>query len=169
MTDERYNEIIEFIQKEFDISQKKQCLVELHFCIRDEEYLDEEYLKGVMETVKSKFNGEEIEFIDKLHKKLTIDAKPWVAEEDIRSFWETRNPPLLKVRKMINISENQINYLKKYMNPEVVDVYIQTNDLGNLLIDFDDAIIEFGMDEDQEITPLGVEMQKIYDQIFNQN
>lgn len=70
---------------------------------------------------------------------------------------------------MINISESQINFLKKYMNPDVVDAYIQANDLGNLLIDFDDAIIDIGMDEDQEITRLGAEMQKIYDEIFYQN
>lgn len=70
---------------------------------------------------------------------------------------------------MINITEKQINYLKKYIKPKVVDDYIQKNDLGNLLIDFDDAIIEFGMDEHQEITNLGVEMQKIYDEIFYQN
>lgn len=70
---------------------------------------------------------------------------------------------------MINITEKQIEYLKKYIKPVELDDYIKGNDLGSLLIAFDDAIIEYGMDEQQEITGLGVEMQKIYDEIYYQN
>lgn len=70
---------------------------------------------------------------------------------------------------MLNITKEQVDYLKLYLEPELVDKYIEDDDIGNLLIDYDDAIIELGMDKTQEITHKGIEMQKIYDQIYNQN
>ena len=50
-----------------------------------------------------------------------------------------------------------------------MDTLIANDDIEKLLICFDDAIIEFGMDKEQEITSKGIEMQKIYDEIYNQN
>ncbi len=68
---------------------------------------------------------------------------------------------------MLNITDEQKKILNKYLDN--VNELIDNNNIEKLLIEFDDAIIEFGMDNDQEITIKGVEMQRIYDQIYNQN
>lgn len=86
MTDERYYEILEMLRVGFDEPNQEELLKTLSFDIRDNTML-----KGIMETVKDKFDGEEVEFIDKLFKKLVMDAKPWAKEEDIRSFWEDKS------------------------------------------------------------------------------
>lgn len=89
MTDERYYEILEMFQVGFDEPNQEELLKTLSFDIRDRTML-----KGIMEEVKDKFDGEEVEFIDKLFKKLVMDAKPWAKEEDIRSFWDGKTNPL---------------------------------------------------------------------------
>lgn len=68
---------------------------------------------------------------------------------------------------MLNITNKQKKVLNSYLDN--VEELINNDDIERLLLDFDDAIIKFGMDEEQEITVKGVEMQKIYDQIYNQN
>lgn len=70
---------------------------------------------------------------------------------------------------MLNISEKQLQIIKQYLNSDTVDAYVNNNDLSSLLIDFDDAIIEFGMNQQQEITKIGIALQRIYDEIYNQN
>lgn len=69
---------------------------------------------------------------------------------------------------MLNITSEQKDKVKQYVNK--IDNYIETDNLEELLIDLDDAIISFGMDSKQdEMTEVGIELQKVYDQIYNQN
>ena len=89
MTDERYYEILEMLRVGFDEPNQEQLLKLLSLDIHDRKIL-----KGIMEEVKDKFDGEEVEFIDKLFKKLVMVARPWAKEEDIRSFWDGKTNPL---------------------------------------------------------------------------
>ncbi|MGN1318064.1 MAG: hypothetical protein ACI4VF_03545 [Lachnospirales bacterium] len=68
---------------------------------------------------------------------------------------------------MLNVTDEQKTILEQYIDD--VNMYIENDDIENLLIELDDIIIEHGMDMEQEITSSGIELQKIYDQIFNQN
>lgn len=68
---------------------------------------------------------------------------------------------------MLNITDEQKNILEQYI--ENVNLYIDNDDIENLLIEIDDVIIEHGMDMSQEITSKGIELQKLYDQVYNQN
>lgn len=68
---------------------------------------------------------------------------------------------------MLNITDEQKNILEQYI--ENVNSYIDDDDIENLLIELDDVIIEHGMDMSQEITSQGIELQKLYDQVYNQN
>ena len=68
----------------------------------------------------------------------------------------------------MKISDNQKNYLKNII-PNV-DVMISKNDIDGILNKSADVQIEFGFTEDQEwLNPLGLELQKIYDEIYCQN
>lgn len=68
---------------------------------------------------------------------------------------------------MLDITEKQKETISPYISK--IDDYIDSDNLGELLVDLDDAIIIYGMDENQEITAKGIELQRIYDQIYNQN
>ena len=66
------------------------------------------------------------------------------------------------------ISEKQKSYLEKYI--ENLHIMIEKDDLDEILDKIDTLIIVKGMTEDQEwLTPLGIELQKIYDEIYYQN
>lgn len=67
---------------------------------------------------------------------------------------------------MINITDEQMKRLKKEI-PNI-DEIIKSDDVNDLLLTIDDAILD-NLDEDDEPTEKGIELQRIYDQIFNQN
>ncbi len=68
---------------------------------------------------------------------------------------------------MIKITEEQ----KKYLLEQSVDVNdaLENNDLGALLLVIDDAIVDNIVDHDDEPDEIGINLQRIYDQIYNQN
>ncbi len=69
---------------------------------------------------------------------------------------------------MLNITKEQKELIQDYI-PKL-DEYIVSEDIEELLIDLDDAIILNGLDETQDfLTPLGQKLQKTYDEIYNQN
>lgn len=68
---------------------------------------------------------------------------------------------------MINITEEQ----KKYLRERSVDITdaLENDDLGELLLVIDDAILDNIVDHNDEPDEIGVKLQKIYDQVYNQN
>lgn len=68
---------------------------------------------------------------------------------------------------MINITEEQ----KKYLLEQSVDISgaLQNDDLGELLLAIDDAIVDNIVDHNDEPDEIGIKLQRIYDQIYNQN
>lgn len=68
---------------------------------------------------------------------------------------------------MLNITSEQLALIKKYM-PDCSD-YISNDELDNFLDKFDDVITEVGFDDEYELTSEGLQLQKVYDQIYNQN
>lgn len=68
---------------------------------------------------------------------------------------------------MIKITEEQ----KRYLLEQSVDVNdaLENNDLGALLLVIDDAIVDNIVDHDDEPDEIGINLQRIYDQIYNQN
>lgn len=68
---------------------------------------------------------------------------------------------------MIKITEEQ----KRYLLEQSVNVNdaLENNDLGALLLVIDDAIVDNIVDHDDEPDEIGINLQRIYDQIYNQN
>ena len=68
---------------------------------------------------------------------------------------------------MIKITEEQ----KKYLLEQSVDINdaLKNDDLGALLLAIDDAIVDNIVDHDDEPDEIGINLQQIYDQIYNQN
>ncbi|MCI8828829.1 MAG: hypothetical protein HFE98_08260 [Ruminiclostridium sp.] len=68
---------------------------------------------------------------------------------------------------MINITEEQ----KKYLLEQSVDIRsaLENDDLGELLLVIDDAIVDNILDHNDEPDEIGIKLQRIYDQIYNQN
>ena len=68
---------------------------------------------------------------------------------------------------MINVTDKQRKLLIEYVpNAEKL---IKSDDVNDLLHELDDTLIDIGMDEDYELNEIGHNLQKAYDQIFNQN
>lgn len=67
---------------------------------------------------------------------------------------------------MINVTDEQKNILKKHIKN--FDELIKRDDVNELLLAIDDVIV-FNMDENDEPDELGIELQKLYDQIYNNN
>lgn len=66
------------------------------------------------------------------------------------------------------ITEKQMNRLKQYA-PETLR-FIEEDNLGAFLTTLDDYIVDDIMNhEDNEPGEIGIELQKIYDQVYNQN
>ena len=66
------------------------------------------------------------------------------------------------------ISEKQIEFLKEYV--ENLNLLIKEDDVNGVLDKIDTLIIVKGMTKDQEwLTPFGLELQKLYDDIYSQN
>lgn len=68
---------------------------------------------------------------------------------------------------MIIITERQKEYLKSYI--ENIDDLIEKDDIQLLLDTIDDEIVDNILDNNDEPDEKGIELQKIYDQIYNQN
>lgn len=68
---------------------------------------------------------------------------------------------------MINITIEQKKMLLNYI-PNIEKI-IQSDDVNELLLPLDDLITEIGFDENYELNQEGLILQKIYDQIYNQN
>lgn len=68
---------------------------------------------------------------------------------------------------MIHISEEQKNYLIE----QAVDIEdaLKRQDLGELLLAIDDAIVDNIVDHNDEPDEIGIRLQRIYDQIYHQN
>lgn len=66
------------------------------------------------------------------------------------------------------ITEEQMDRLKQYA-PETLR-FIEEDNLGGFLTTLDDYIVEDIMNhEDNEPGEIGIDLQKIYDQVYNQN
>ncbi|MBE6594522.1 MAG: hypothetical protein E7644_01850 [Ruminococcaceae bacterium] len=65
------------------------------------------------------------------------------------------------------ITDEQISILKKYI-PNV-DELVARDDLYELEINLDQAIIDHGMDDKYRLTREGVMLQKLYDDIYYAN
>ena len=68
---------------------------------------------------------------------------------------------------MIKVTEEQRKVLKKYIND--VDVLIGGDNVQMLLDAIDDEIVNDILGNDDEPSEAGIKLQKIYDQIYNQN
>lgn len=66
------------------------------------------------------------------------------------------------------VTKEQIDRLKQYA-PETLK-FIEEDNLGEFLTVLDDYIVDDMMKhEDNEPREIGIELQKIYDQVYNQN
>lgn len=71
---------------------------------------------------------------------------------------------------MIDITSEQKQFLKDYVSN--IDELIAADDLGELLSAIDDAIVDNIMNnkiEPNEPDEIGIKIQQVYDQIYNQN
>lgn len=68
---------------------------------------------------------------------------------------------------MIIVTKDQIKRLKEYL-PNVEDL-IAADDLYEFEIEVSQLAVEYGLDENDEMTPLGLELQNLYDEIYYQN
>ncbi len=68
---------------------------------------------------------------------------------------------------MINITEEQKQYLKE-QNVDIREA-LENEDLGELLLAIDDAIVDNIVDHNDEPDETGIKLQRIYDQVYNQN
>lgn len=60
------------------------------------------------------------------------------------------------------ITDKQKNIIEKYIeNP--------SDDIDILLLDLDDKITEIGFDEEYNLNDIGIILQKLYDELYNQN
>lgn len=68
---------------------------------------------------------------------------------------------------MINIKDEQFNHLSNYIKnlKELID----KDDINELLIAIDDVIVENIVNNNDEPDDEGIKLQRIYDQIYNQN
>lgn len=68
---------------------------------------------------------------------------------------------------MIIVTEEQIKKLKKYL-PNIESV-IEADDYDEFESQVEHLAVEYGLDENDEMTPLGLELQNLYDEIYYQN
>lgn len=68
---------------------------------------------------------------------------------------------------MIKVTEEQRQVLKKYI--EDIDTLIGEDNVQILLDAIDDEIVNNILENDDEPSEDGIKLQKIYDQIYNQN
>ena len=67
----------------------------------------------------------------------------------------------------MKITREEMEVLRKYI-PDV-DAIVKSGDVSEYELTLDRAIIENGLDKNDEITKVGVMLQGIYDKIFDRN
>lgn len=68
---------------------------------------------------------------------------------------------------MLNIKDTQRDFLIK--NLPNSQQHIDSGDIDQLLEDLDDKITEIGFDAEYELNAVGLQLQKLYDEIYDQN
>ncbi len=68
---------------------------------------------------------------------------------------------------MLNITEKQKELLLKYL--EGANEYIDSGDIDMVLDLLDSKITEVGFTPDYELNEIGLKLQILYDEIYNQN
>jgi hypothetical protein len=64
------------------------------------------------------------------------------------------------------ITAEQKTFLNKYIKN--LDEVLESNDINDLLLEIDDAILDT-FDAEGNPSAVGIELQKIYDEIYNSN
>lgn len=68
---------------------------------------------------------------------------------------------------MLKVSDNQKRLLLEYL-PNV-EQYIENTNIDRILEELDDKITEVGFDANYELNEVGLKLQELYDQLYNQN
>ncbi len=68
---------------------------------------------------------------------------------------------------MINVTKEQIELLRKYVPS--IDELVQGNDVKAILDAIDDVIIDGMLGNNDEPTDSGIMLQRVYDQVYDQN
>ena len=68
---------------------------------------------------------------------------------------------------MININSGQKEILNEYM-PNAQEL-LDKDEINDLLDALDDLITDVGFDKNWELNELGLKLQLLYDQLYNQN
>lgn len=73
----------------------------------------------------------------------------------------------MKEKTTLNISNEQIKQLYKYL-PDI-EICITTGGIDTVLDRLDDKITEIGFTIEYELNDVGLELQRLYDELYNQN
>ncbi len=65
---------------------------------------------------------------------------------------------------MINITDEQRELFTRYLGEKKLQ-----NDIDEVLDALDDKITEIGFNSDYELNEVGLKLQQLYDQLYNQN
>lgn len=68
---------------------------------------------------------------------------------------------------VLNINDDQRILLLEHI-PKA-NQYIEDNDINPLLEDLDDKITEVGFDANYDLNDIGMKLQKLYDELYDQN
>lgn len=68
---------------------------------------------------------------------------------------------------MLNVDKSQEQLLNTYLPS--AQKYIECDDINQLLEDLDDKITEIGFDSNYDLNEVGLKLQRLYDQLYNQN
>ena len=68
---------------------------------------------------------------------------------------------------MLNVDKSQEQLLHTYLPS--AQKYIECDDINQLLEDLDDKITEIGFDSNYDLNEVGLKLQRLYDQLYNQN
>lgn len=71
----------------------------------------------------------------------------------------------------MNISDSQKELLKEYglVLPDNIDEIDEIEKINEVLLDLDDKITEIGFDSNYDLNEVGLKLQRLYDQLYNQN
>lgn len=71
----------------------------------------------------------------------------------------------------MNISGSQKELLKEYglVLPDNIDEIDEIEKINEVLLDLDDKITEIGFDSNYDLNEVGLKLQRLYDQLYNQN
>lgn len=71
----------------------------------------------------------------------------------------------------MNISDSQKELLKEYglVLPDNIDEIDEIEKINEVLLDLDDKITEIGFDSNYDLNEAGLKLQRLYDQLYNQN